>query len=96
VVKATRAATRPYRLRPLREPQPLRVETDAAGVPMAAFLGRGRLAVADVLDRWRVDDEWWRERPVSRLYYRLELVDGRTAVVYNDLVQGQWYAQKYA
>ncbi len=26
-----------------------------------------------VLESWRIDDEWWRPRPVSRLYYHLLL-----------------------
>jgi len=51
------------------------------GEPRALVLGRERLAVAAVQDRWRIDDEWWRTRPVSRLYYSLLLEDGRTVTV---------------
>jgi len=69
------------------------VEADAAGRPLALVEGRARLAVTAVLDRWRIDDEWWRERPVSRMYYRLLLVDGRMVTVYRDLVDGRWARQ---
>ena len=49
--------------------------------------------MAEVLESWRIDDEWWREQPVSRLYYSLLLEDGRAVTVYRDLVSGQWYRQ---
>jgi hypothetical protein len=57
-------------------------------------LGGQRLAVAQVQDVWRIDDEWWREE-VSRLYYRLLLEDGRVWTLYRDLTRDQWYKQDY-
>ena len=48
-----------------------------------------------VLDTWRIDDEWWRQRPVSRLYYRLALEDERTVTVYRDLASGRWAKQNF-
>jgi hypothetical protein len=48
-----------------------------------------------VQDTWRIDDEWWRERPVSRVYRRLALEDGRVVTVYEDLVSGRWAMQSY-
>jgi hypothetical protein len=50
--------------------------------------------VAAVADRWRIDDEWWRN-PVSRLYRRLVLADGRVLTVFEDRVAGRWYVQRY-
>lgn len=87
------AAARAHRLRPLNQAKPIRVEADESGEPVAVVLGRERLAVAVVQDRWRIDDEWWRERPVSRLYFRLLLEDGRVVMVYKDLVSGRWARQ---
>ena len=69
------------------------MEADESGEPQAVVLGCERLAVAAVQDRWRIDDEWWRERPVSRLYFRLLLEDGRVVMVYKDLVSGRWARQ---
>ena len=91
------------RIRQLNRPRPLRVETGEDGRPAAVWLSSGRAgvhpgrryAVEAVLERWRIDDEWWRERPVSRVYYRLALADGRTITVYRDLVSGQWAQQAY-
>ncbi len=57
-------------------------------------LGRERLAVAVVQDRWRIDDEWWR-KPIARLYFSLLLEDGRTLNIYCDLVTGRWFQQNY-
>lgn len=50
--------------------------------------------VMEVLERWRIDDEWWRSRPVSRLYYAVLLEGGKRLEIYHDLVDGRWYAQR--
>jgi hypothetical protein len=71
------------------------VEADAEGRPVAVTLGGRRLRVLQVQDTWRIDDEWWRERPVSRAYYEVALEDGRVATVYDDLVSGRWAIQSY-
>jgi len=81
-------------LQPLKQPRPARVDTDGSGEPVAIVLGGQRLAIAQVEDIWRIDDEWWREE-VSRLYYRLLMEDGRTATVYHDLVSHRWFKQDY-
>ena len=93
MVAHPRTTARSHRLRPLNQPQPIQVEADESGEPQAVVLGCERLAVAAVQDRWRIDDEWWRERPVSRLYFRLLLEDGRVVMVYKDLVSGRWARQ---
>jgi hypothetical protein len=94
VVAHPRAATRAHRLRPLNQARPIRVEADELGEPQAVVLGRKRLAVVAVQDRWRIDDEWWRKE-VSRLYFSLLLEHGRTLTIYRDLVTGRWSQQNY-
>ena len=81
-------------LQPLKQPRPVAVEADGSGEPVAVVLGGQRLAVAQVQDVWRIDDEWWREE-VSRMYYRLMLDDGRTVTVYHDLLGEKWWVQSY-
>jgi hypothetical protein len=54
-----------------------------------------RLAVESIVETWRIDDEWWREKPVSRLYRRVVLEDGRVVDVYQALASGRWYRQAY-
>ena len=96
MVAHPRTPARPHRLRPLREPRPVAVEADDEGWPVAVMLRGRRLRVLQVQDAWRIDDEWWRERPVSRVYYEVALEDGRVMTVYEDLVRklnGRWHTQ---
>jgi hypothetical protein len=81
-------------LQPLKQPRPVTVEADESGEPVAVVLGGRRLAVAQVQDIWRIDDEWWREE-VSRAYHRLLLEDGQVLTVYDDLARRCWYQQAY-
>ena len=93
MVAHTRTPAGAHRLRPLREPRPVEVEADGEGRPVAVTLSDRRLAVVAVQDAWRIDDEWWRERPVSRAYYELALQDGRVVTVFNDFALGGWQRQ---
>ena len=71
------------------------MDADDAGRPIAVHLSGRRLPVESLLESWRIDDEWWRQRPVSRLYYRLALEDGRTVTVYRDVVAQGWQVHNY-
>ena len=84
-------------LRSLQQPRPLWVQTDPAGRPLALRRPGWPLprAVARIQDRWRIDDEWWRETPVSRMYYQLQLEGDRIVTVYQDLPEGPWHEQRY-
>jgi len=73
----------------------VQVEADEAGLPLAVHLSGRRLAVESVVEGWRIDDEWWRERPISRAYWRVVLDDGRVVDVYRDLILGKWWRQAY-
>jgi hypothetical protein len=95
MVKDPGAALRTHRLRPLAGPQPLHVETDDCGCPAAVAIEGAVRMVASVQDRWRIDDEWWREPPVSRTYYALQLEGDRVVTVYQDLAGGEWWLQRY-
>ena len=89
------AAGGPGRARQLNRPRSLRVEAADQGRPIAVWLSGRRHIVETVLQLWRIDDEWWRQRPVSRVYYSLLLEDGRTMTVYHDLISGRWAKQSY-
>jgi hypothetical protein len=62
---------------------------------MALNLSGRRIAVESIVESWRIDDEWWREKSISRLYRRVLLEDGRVVDVYEDLVSGKWWRQAY-
>jgi hypothetical protein len=80
--------------KPVNAPEPLRVEEDAASLPVAVRIKR-RQAVMSIEDKWRLDDEWWRAEPLSRFYYNVLLASGRRLVLYKDLITGEWYQQEY-
>jgi hypothetical protein len=92
VVADTRAANGSGRLHQLNQPRPINVEADASGTPLSV----DRRAVEALLETWRIDDEWWRPRPIKRAYWRLLLEDGRTVDVYCDGVRDSWYRQAYS
>ena len=53
------------------------------------------LKVTAIEDQWEIDEEWWRTRPVSRMYYRVLLEDGQALTLYRDMLNGRWYRQRY-
>ena len=94
MVKNPGAAGRSGSIRTLNQPVPGEVRTDDMGLPQALRL-RGRwVAVEAVADHWRMDDEWWREQPVSRMYYQCIVDQGLQATVFRDLASDGWYIQK--
>ncbi len=52
------------------------------------------LAVTSINDLWQVDDEWWRERPISRRYYQITTSNDRRLTIFRDQLNAQWYWQK--
>ncbi|MFQ5861037.1 MAG: hypothetical protein ACE5IG_05760 [Dehalococcoidia bacterium] len=94
MVKDTRAQAGAGDVRALNRPSPVAVRVGEHGYPAELRL-RGRwVAVESVADRWRIDDEWWRGRPVSRLYYECLIDQGLRVTVFQDLVTSQWYRQR--
>jgi hypothetical protein len=83
-------------LRPLNAPSPLRVQTDDQG-RITSIWRQGRLTprtIAAIQDRWRIDDEWWREHRVARMYYEVVLDDGTLLTIYQDLNSDSWFEQR--
>ena len=79
---------------PLNAPQPIHVAVDDHGCPTRIMRGGQSFVVAEILDTWRIDDEWWRDE-ISRRYHRLARADGTTLTVFHDLIAGGWYVQRY-
>jgi hypothetical protein len=94
VEQDTGAEIRAGAYRPVNAPEPVRVEEDSAGLPLAVRTPRCQRVTA-IEDSWRIDDEWWRREPVSRLYYEVLLASGQRLVLYKDLAAGRWYRQGY-
>jgi hypothetical protein len=84
----------PGAFKPVNLPEPLQVEEASSGKPLAVRIPR-RQVIQTIEDCWRIDDEWWRTDPVSRLYYAVMLASGQRLVIYKDLVLNCWYSQMY-
>jgi len=91
--QAARTSSGAGEFRPLNEPIPLRVKVTKDGYPTEILLGGSFLEVVSVDDMWRIDDEWWREKPVSRMYFRVLFSNGRKMAVFHDLRENRWYRQ---
>ncbi len=82
------------KLMPLARPLVVAVRTDERGeLTHVRLPGKTARKVETVRERWRIDDEWWREL-ISREYLAVVLDDGRVLTLYHDLAEGLWYAQK--
>lgn len=82
------------RLKPLGRPRAVVVRTDDGGEPThVRQRGKTARSIAVVRERWRIDDEWWRQA-ISREYRTVVLDDGTVLTLYHDLVDGSWYVQK--
>lgn len=50
--------------------------------------------VEHVIDVWYVDDAWWSDQPVQRIYYECQLEHGARIIVVYDCHAQEWYAQR--
>ena len=92
MVPYTGTETRVGAIRFLNLPNPIRVVEDTDGKPQE--IGNNpQLNVVEVEDVWRIDDEWWREIPISRIYYDCRLHNGQRITIAHDLVTGAWFSQ---
>ena len=74
----------------LAKPREARVREGDQGRPVAVD---GR-EVEAVRESWLVEDRWWTPAPVRRRYWEVVTTCGRNLVVYRDLVEGGWFAQR--
>ncbi|MDD5605267.1 MAG: hypothetical protein RBR99_02535 [Dehalococcoidales bacterium] len=72
-------------------PEPIKVTESKEGLPGKV----GRELVEAIKDHWRIDDEWWRNQIISRIYFAVVLTSGRRLVIYKDSEDNCWYRQQY-
>lgn len=88
------SAGRSASVRRLNEPVPTRVWLDDVDRPERVEWRNRVQRVEVVLDTWCVDDAWWSDRPVSRIYHEVQLVTGVRLVLSWDMVANRWLAQR--
>ncbi len=100
MVTPARAPLRTDRLRAVNEPKKTAVELDEKRKPVAIRRSRdnggGQEATAavveNIIESWRIDDEWWRQL-ISRRYFAVILEGGARVVLFEDLVTHEWFIQ---
>ncbi len=75
-------------------PEPIDV-TVRDGKPVMVRIKKRRLLVKEIINVWRIDEEWWRT-PISRFYFLLEMESGMRVTLFHDLEDGGWYRQNWA
>ncbi|NDJ75765.1 MAG: hypothetical protein GYB65_05865 [Chloroflexi bacterium] len=75
------------------EGQPIEVQVDELWTPLLFSWNGTPHPVQVIVDRWRVDEEWWRGR-VWREYFRLITTTGLLVEVFHDLTSGAWCVQR--
>jgi hypothetical protein len=83
------------RLRALNVPHRVAVELDENGQPIG-IRDAGcemRRVVETIGEVWRIDDEWWRQ-PISRRCVEVVFEGGGRAVLFEDMITGEWWMQK--
>jgi len=81
-------------VRRINEPVPADVWLGADGRPDRVSWRARIEGVEAVLDTWYVDDAWWSDRPVRRIYHEVQLDTGVRLVLSWDLVAQRWLAQR--
>ena len=76
------------RFRAINVPRKVDVVLDATGSPQLV----AGVAVAVVLETWRIDDEWWRS-VIARRYYEVMLDGGKHVVLFEDQTSAAWWMQ---
>ena len=94
MVTNTRAPDSTGAIRTLNRPVSLEVELGDYALPKALKLRARWVDVESISDRWRIDDEWWRETPISRMYYECVVDQGLKVTVFRVLFDGDWFQQK--
>lgn len=101
MVQNSRKAPGAGALRPLNLPVPVTVQEDACQRPLSLSKSppvRGRrlpsFKVVSIDNMWKIDEEWWREKPIVRMYYQVTTEDGRRITLFRDLTTGEWYQQR--
>ena len=71
----------------------VRVRVDGDGVPTHLESAAGWQPVTRVLNRWRIDCDWWRS-PISREYWRLLIDDDLALECFYNRASAEWFVER--
>ena len=77
----------------LKSPLPVQVEIDKSQEPINVFDKGFWRSIDAILDKWHVEDEWWKPDPIDRVYYECVFNTGKHIVLYRDRISTEWYKQ---
>lgn len=66
---------------------------DVLATPTAFTWEHQRHGIARVVERWRVDEGWWKKR-AWREYFQVITQTGLLIEIYHDVRTHQWYLQR--
>ena len=76
----------------LNAPVPIFVKENQSDRPLSV----ANHTVSSIEDQWRIDDEWWRQTRIERMYWSVMLESGQGLVIFKDGVDKKWYRQAYS
>jgi hypothetical protein len=76
----------------IKHPAPVRL--DAQGRPTAFYFENAWHTIVEIVNQWRVATDWWAGEEIQRDYFKLISEDGLLAVIYKDLLGGEWYMSR--
>ena len=96
MVTNTRKALGAHALRPLGVSNALTVEAGTHGQPRSVQkpAWNAPRRVLGIQDAWRIDDEWWRDRPIARRYFCVQMEGDLLVTLYHDLAIDAWFEQR--
>ena len=80
-------------LRAINTPIPIVVKESPKKLPKSLVINGYIKHIALISDIWEINDEWWRSKPISRLYYQGITQEGQQITIFKDLIYNQWYQQ---
>ena len=96
MVKTARETSGSSAFLPLNQPLPVRVEVNQGWPVVLLVKGSAPRKITSIEDVWRVEEEWWRDTPVTRTYFDVLLENGCRMTLFFDHVSSFWYRQRDA
>ncbi len=72
---------------------PITVACNDLATPVAFKWEGNEHVVIQIIDRWRVDEGWWRRR-IWREYFQLVTRSGLLVLIYHDIRAAEWSLQR--